>query len=580
MTAYADKQAELNVTPCAYAVITGDYCARTYGVAPCTAAGAAGTECCNTFPTCQDRTNFSRTTKNYEFSSHEKPLPFSAGERPYIKTSKPLPTEIKDSLTVNGRLTLEMTDEPGTDVGLDPYVSTRTSVQGSYWKKWLARNPNFKGRPLKYYEGFIGLTKSDFTTDGKRFTGILDNITLGRGTVKIEAVDILKALDQVEIPKKLNLKLANNILAADVSITLSGDDVSSLDSPTGYVRIDDEIVYYGAINTTTKIISSCTRAQFSTTAADHNDGTKVQKTKYYAEDNPFDTMQAVLTDGGIPAGDVDTTAFTTEKAFVDDLNVYAVISEPVKASILYYELVDLMGCKTWVDENLQITIARNLPNHPDRTYTTITDTANILADSGSVDLNQKGLVTRCSLYWDKDALGKEDDAASYARLTLALDADAEGVNEYNQVAEKKIMSRWVHSGVTGSTEESLDGWITSVACRAVWMNRDPLPLLNIDVAVKDGDLATGKYAMISTDELQDAGGDDLADEVFQVVKREKKGDRITLKCLRMVSKKICYFAPAGTPDYDDATAEERQKYGYFTGADGRMADGTGGYNFY
>ena len=44
-----------------------DKCANVYGVAPCTAAGAVGTECYNAFPHCQDPANFVKTTKTWKF---------------------------------------------------------------------------------------------------------------------------------------------------------------------------------------------------------------------------------------------------------------------------------------------------------------------------------------------------------------------------------------------------------------------------------------------------------------------------------------------------------------------------------
>jgi len=47
--------------------LTLDFCANTYGVAPCTASGAVGTECYNTYETCQDIPNYIKTTKTYRF---------------------------------------------------------------------------------------------------------------------------------------------------------------------------------------------------------------------------------------------------------------------------------------------------------------------------------------------------------------------------------------------------------------------------------------------------------------------------------------------------------------------------------
>lgn len=574
---YVAELEKLSRTPCQLAIITLDACSLVYGVGACTASGAAGTECYNTFPTCQDKVNFARTTKDYKFTSHEASLPFKAGERPYIKNIAFLPTEIKDSLTVKGRLTLEMTDEPDTDIGIDPYVATRASVQGTFWKKLLARNPNYKGRPIKLYDGFIGLTEGDFTTDGKLFSGIIDNITLGKGVVKVEAADLLKALDQVEIPAKLNLKLATDITDVQTSFALTyGSDVASMDSPTGYVRIDDEVIYYGAISTVTRILSSCLRGRFGTTAATHRANDKVQAVKYYAEDNPFDTMEQILTDAGVVAGDIDSGAFAAEKAFSDDMNVMAVISEPTKASELYKELVDLLGCKSWVSEALLITIARNLPNRPTRAYTTLTDDEDIIADSGVVDLNQKSLVTRCSIYWDKDATGADDEPASYARLTVALDADAEGVNEYNQIAEKKIMSRWLNNAVSG-TEEDLGSWVEAIADRQVWQHRDPQSLLSLDLEIKDSLLLTGQFARVTTDEMQDLDGNDLTSVKFQVVRRERKENMLTLKLLQLTSRRACYITPDDAPVFASATETQKDEYGYISEDDGKMADMTEGY---
>jgi hypothetical protein len=580
MTTYSNKLAELSRAPCTLAVLTLDFCSLTYGVAPCTGALAAGSECYNTFATCQDRTNFARATKDYRFTSHESPLPFSDGERPYIERLKYLPTEIKDEITVKGRVTLEMADEPDTDIGIDPYVATRATVQGNFWKKLLARNPNYKGRPIKIYDGFIGMTEANFLADGKMFAGIVDNIQLGKGIVKIEAADLLKELDQVSIPAKLNIKLASDISAAQTSVTVAGMDMASMDSPTGYIRVDDEIIYYGAIDTTTGILSSCLRAQFYTEAAAHNQGDKAQPVKYYAADNPFDTMQQILTDAGVAAGDIDTAAFDAEEAFCADLNVEAVISEPTKASDLYHELVDLLECKTWVSESQQITIARNLPNHPTRTYTALNDDANILADSCQVDLNQKSLITRCSIYWDWDLIGDIDDIASFNRLTVAVDTDAEGVNEYNETAEKIIKTRWLRHLTTGSTEEEQDSWIGAIAGRKVWQHRGPHPILQLDAELKDSALHTGQYAEITTDELQDVTGADIAAVNFQVVRRERKGDKLTLKCLRLTDRRVCYITPDDAPDFADATAAQKEIYGFIAAATGKMADFSEGYRIY
>ncbi len=238
-----------------------------------------------------------------------------------------------------------------------------------------------------------------------------------------------------------------------------------------------------------------------------------------------------------------------------------------------------MGCKTWVSESLKITIARNLPNRPDRTYTDLSDDENIIDNSCSVDLNQTSMMTRCSIYWDKDPIGDIDEATSYNQIVIAIDADAEGANEYNQTAEKTIKSIWLSPDIT-ATEEEIEGWVTALAMRQVWQERDPHPIISMEVALKDAELLTGQYAYLTTEELQDKSGAGLDGTAFQVVRRERKEGKVALKLLRLPAKKVAYFAPADAPDYDAATDAEKQAYGYFTGSDGYMADGSDGYVFY
>jgi hypothetical protein len=202
MKDYNDWLKDISRTPISLVVLEMDYCSLSYGITPCTAT--APIPCYNTFPTCKDKINYALSTKMYRFTSFDAPLPFKAGERPYVAEISYSPTEIKTNLTVNSRTTITMQDEPDTDRGVDPYVAGRTSVQGTFWKKFLARNPNYKGRIVRIYDGFLGLPEKYWKP---RWYGGIDNITINKGQVKIEAVDILKSLAKINVPPKLNIEL-------------------------------------------------------------------------------------------------------------------------------------------------------------------------------------------------------------------------------------------------------------------------------------------------------------------------------------------------------------------------------------
>ena len=154
----------------------------------------------------------------------------------------------------------------------------------------------------------------------------------------------------------------------------------------------------------------------------------------------------LLVDAGIDPAYVDDAAYTALKAFdVSMVDFSALISEPTKLDKLYYEIIDLIDCKSWMGEDLKITIAKNLPNYPGRVYQVFTDDENIIADSDSIDLNAASRKSRVSIYWDKTLTGKVDEASSYARLDVAVDAEGESTNMYNESLEKKVMCRWLRS---------------------------------------------------------------------------------------------------------------------------------------
>lgn len=568
------QQATVARTAVALVIITADYCSRTFGTAPCTATGE---KCFNTFPTCKDATNYGKTTKAYRFVSPVSPIPLDL-VRPYVKSVKLLPTEIKTNLTVSGRVTVEMVDEPDTDVGVDPYVTTRSvfpDIPGTFWKKWLTRNRNYKGRAIDIYEGYVGQAEGDYVHRG---TYKLENISRAGMQVKIEAVDLLKDLPKTDVPPKLDLKLSVDITDAQNTMTIFGTgtaygaDAALLDSPSGTLIIDEEVVTYTSIDTATGIIGGVTRGEHGTTAAAHDAKAKVGKVKVYADQNPFDLMKSMLlADAAMAAGDVDDTAFDYWRDYPgDEPNVSATITEPTKLSTLFWELVDLVDCKVWVGEDLKIIISRMLPNDLLRTFSTISDETGIVAGSAKVDQNEKSRLTRALIYWDKSATGDVDDPTAYGKLDVVVDATAEGVNDYNEIVEKKVMSRWVHSA--GHVEEDMARFARNLVMRQVWRNRDASPIVTADVDLKDEGIKTGGWVQLSTDEIVDKFGQPLSGQEFQVVKREKKENVVTLSLLKGATGKCLTIAPDDLDgiDWGDATVAQ-QAYGAICGDGGVMA---------
>jgi len=291
-----------------------------------------------------------------------------------------------------------------------------------------------------------------------------------------------------------------------------------------------------------------------------------------------------------PGGEIDFSAFVTE---------------PTRLDKLYFEVVDLLDAKSWYGETQKITIRRNLRRpgeggrpagllaaEDDALLVTeggaylaldpallwrLTDEANIVAGTASADLNEKSRLTRVTLYWDRKILEKDGEAASYNAVDIAVDADAEGENEAGSPIEEKIFCRWLRRGYL--PDEQVESFVRALATRRVWRRRDALPIIAFDVEIKDGEIRTGEWIRLSTDALVRPDGAPISEELFQIIRREPGRSRIGLRALKVSPRRVAVFAPAGHPDYDVATEDERT-YGYFSDDRGEMPGGDDGYYFW
>jgi len=537
-----------------------DRCTLTFGVSPCTATGAV---CSNTYSTCRDRANYTASAYERTYTQMDAPLPGQSSlERPYVSRVNLLPTEISDSLTVSGRLKVEMADDYTDGV--------------SYWRRHFALNRNFKGRELRVLEGnfsVAGWFEGGWFEGGwfagaleERFWGELVNVQYESNRVIIEAADPLKGLDDVDIPAKSEVKLAATINNSQTTITLTSSD--EIQAAPSYVVIGDELVRYAAVDSDRNQITGCTRGAEGTEADEHNENTKVQPCHYFAPDNPFDVLQSMLTDlAGISSARVDTTAWAYWRDWPEtDLDVEAIIWRPTSLRQLYFELVELMDCRSWVSEEQKITIRRNLPNVPGREYYELSDENSFILGSTNVDIDEKERLTKVAVYWDPVGLYEEGEPTLYSSLIVVADADAESANEYNGIISKDIYCRWLNYGL--GTEEDLETYVTGLAGRILARRRDALEKLQVLVHPKDAAVLTGSYVLVTTSELYNPfTGATLSNQAFMVTRRQiQTNGLIELEMVRQSYNRICFVAPDATPDYDDADADDKE-YGFIWSTD-------------
>jgi hypothetical protein len=539
----------------------------------------AGTECYNTFPTCRDPENFDKTTIDLKFTSNNAEIPF-AGVRPYVQNVGVLPTKIDQEITVKSRLKITMLDELSDDIFLDPYISTRTSNQGEFWKKLLARNPNYKGRPVKVYDGYVGEPENEFE---QRWQGQLENITINRGQVTLDSIDELVNLENTTVPEKNSAKLVNNITSSQLTIvldTILKDDGVQIDS-SGYMRVDDEIIYYTSLTAASNQLNlpSDGRGYFETTAASHNQGDRATIVKYFAPQVPFDQLRDLWDlSGGDYTADFDSSWDDFEDYPAPDLNFSAIITEndALTASDLFWEIAKIIDLHIWQDENQKIAVRRNLGNDPNRTYKNITDTANVIERSMSSDLNEIERKTRSIMYWGKSTLAELEDVTGYSEVDVAVDSDAESANGFNDVIQEIIFNRWVSKRFLNA--EDSENYVSALVGRRLLNRRDARPIVNLNVELKDEGILTGDSARLDTDELLNPDGTNIT-ESFIVMKREKQQGILKLSLKEMPKQRIGFIAPANHPDYEDATDDEKE-YGYVSTANGIMPNRDPGYHIW
>lgn len=588
---YGELVKMISRMPSTLVIITLDYCTRTFGISPCL---ATGTKCYNTFPTCKYLSAYNKTTKDYKFTLREKPLPFP-GPRPYLKSEQYLSTEIlpDEAVTIDYRVTLDFYDEPDSDIGIDPYVSDRSSVQGTFWRKLKARNSNYKGRYVKIKKGFIytGFQESDYVD---YFLGMIDNIEIVGGIAKL----IIKGLLQVtndEYPKTCDGTIKTAITSGSTSfIVVEKKNDATQYSATGHVSIESdsgvpEIVGYSSRSydsgTGETTFSTLTRGLYTAlswqAATSHASGKKVQQVIVFDNQNIVDVAHSILNAVGISDTYIDTSQFTGEKGtWLAWANVTRILHKPQAAKSYLKEIKEQFLVSIWQGEDQKIKIKYLGPVMPGQAYYKINDIANIIHQSVSVDDNEASRVTRVIFYHsqlpDTDGSAQKD----FSGVVIDVDSDAEGSNSYAEEKPKIIYGTWIQ----GNTLAGL------LSTKIRQRFRDGVKIIPFDLELKDcsGDtthletyLKVGDIFELTTEALQGVDGSAESKYYYVVKKEQKSQGRFSLKCMdAKISKGRWFFiAPAGLPDYASATDVQRQ-YGYISDATGKMLDGSDGYKIW
>jgi hypothetical protein len=435
-------------------------CSRTFGVSPCNATGDA---CWNTDKTCkflsaldlsksltlrfvnddvyewQDN-NINLLTENSNTLTTEAGDPFlidyiyqPALAIPAMQNYQTAPTVLnvasgsrnKSPLGYRAVSNVRIKDFPWNDVGTDPYVSTRAydpDQIGSFWSKWLARNPYHIGYTLNIYEGLIGEPLSAMT----QREYVIEKIDAGRNGVSITAKDILRKITDTNLtaPYLSTGELASNITNVETAMTVAGATLSDYPT-TGYVRINSEVIQYAQRYETTGgniYFDGLTRGLAGTTAAAQSQNDRVQRVLYYNATPFHEILYDLLVNwGGIPAKYINFADWATAKTtYRPDYNFTAWITDPNKIEELLAEVCLQAVSNLWWDERVQKILME--PVRPQPSPTLLTDDDAIVAGSFSIEEKPEERASQTHVYYlQRTPIPSVTEKSNYSRVSVYID---------------------------------------------------------------------------------------------------------------------------------------------------------------
>jgi hypothetical protein len=435
-------------------------CSRTFGVSPCNATGDA---CWNTDRTCkflsaldlsksltlrfvnddvyewQDN-NTNLLTENGNTLVTESGDPFlidyiyqPALAIPAMQNYQTAPTVLnvasgsrnKSPLGYRAVSNVRIKDFPWNDVGTDPYVSTRAydpDQIGSFWSKWLARNPYHIGYTLNIYEGLIGEPLSAMT----QREYVIEKIDAGRNGVSITAKDILRKITDTNLtaPYLSTGELASNITNVETAMTVAGATLSDYPT-TGYVRINSEVIQYAQRYETTGgniYFDGLTRGLAGTTAAAQSQNDRVQRVLYYNATPFHEILYDLLVNwGGIPAKYINFADWATAKTtYRPDYNFTAWITDPNKIEELLAEVCLQAVSNLWWDERVQKILME--PVRPQPSPTLLTDDDAIVAGSFSIEEKPEERASQTHVYYlQRTPIPSVTEKSNYSRVSVYID---------------------------------------------------------------------------------------------------------------------------------------------------------------
>lgn len=565
--------------------IDQDFCTLNYGVAPCTAVNPTN-KCFNTFKTCQVQNVYDRGSLTLTFGMANQDAPKDSYIIPNLMSVTTAPSTINPTngnknispLGTRAVATIAFKDTPSTDMLVDKYRTERTYIplnNGTFWSKWLVRNPYYQNRPVRIYEGYVGQTLEEMQVRNYLIDAINGPDTSGR--VTITAKDPLKLTDaqKSQAPFVTAGELLADINATATSLVIKKGQ--SGDYPaTGTVRIDDELMTYTSRTEATVLgelqitISGITRGTDGSVIEAHDANTNVQNCLRYENEFVWDVVYDLLVNySKIPASFIPYAEWVTEgETWLYAFNVSTLISQPKGVGELISELMEQVLFYIWWDERDQLIKLRAIKPYI-QSAPLITDNNSILADSAVYSTDPKNRVSQVWVFYNQHnrALDVEEES-NYKQVEVFADLDAESADAYGESRIRKVYARWIVG----------DNQAYSLAVRLLNASKDNPKYLKFRVDAKDRAIWTADVIDIQNRSLVDFNGNPVI-ERFQVLSAQEVVSGEVIEYMTQYFSvrgiRFGFYMADDAPQYADATPEQiAGQSAWYANDDGFMPDGS------
>ena len=570
-----------------YTVPTSISPLQSVAMAPVTArSDATGTrKCYNTRATCHDPENYDPGKMTLTFARPMAALPKGLLAIPSVASIETAPTRLnigagsKNAGPFGSRAVATVTfrDHPSPDRLVDKYPDDRgfdPLTRGTFWTKWLARNPYYQNRRLVVRDGYVGQSLEEMV----RRDYLLDRIEgpSPDGLVRVVAKDALKLAEdeRAQAPRLSQGELTTAIDAAMTAFSVA--PAAEQDYPeSGTLRIGRELMTYAARSEADGVVtfSGVVRGGEGTAADSHDAEERAQLCLRYDAMAVQDVLHDLLVSyGNVPATFVDQVAWEQEaERWLQGFDLTALITEPTGVSSLVAEIVEQVPALIWWDERSRL-IKLRADRRDETTPPVIDERDHIVAGSVSVREDPAQRISQVWVYWrQRDPTQSESSEANFSRIRILADLEAEGAGLYGESRIRKVYTRWL----------STDAQATVLARRLLQRFGTNPRFLTVSLDAKDRALWTADFVQAATRLVTDDTGAEVTD-LYQVVSAEEtvSGHTVVYDLQRaaFASGVLAGFYMADEAPNHDAASDEQKAHGaWYAAEDGTLGDGSAGY---